>query len=917
MKMSENVDHVEPSCYPSTSDSASMQSSPPSLTQAQIAPSINQSIMRLDLETKGGREELRVRCHLCNEELLLSSFVDLPCSHRFCNRCASMNGGTQLCPLCLNEFAASTVCDLMPSRSTVVYPDRRPEISNISVDTAFSIWNPLLPKSQKFDVARNTHSSPPPPPVFSPSSPAVDAVGCLPTPPLFPAPSSINWNTAPTVSIRSPMDFSYLKCSMCAEEGARASVRCEQCQETLCSDCVLAHYRVRVTRDHHLSPIETFKNLTLSQPPVLPDRAKFDEAPNGEACPIHDAPLVCVCKTCANSSLCHLCVTDHSKHHLIPHGDLRSAVLILIAETKHDQKNLEDSLETVRGMTERVDASVQAVVRELCSEIHMHIGALEERKRDLLHRVDTIHQTKIQTLKAQSERIAQRLACLSDTVKLAELAASSSDGTDVALRSSFDTLMNILREPAVYLPPNETDLIKFIPPDTSLITRVRNIGELVSGACARTSHIIGEGYRRAIRDRLCSIFVQTRDACGYACTSFAHTLTAVLSGPDSQSVQVQLIERETGVYCLNYVPVQEGNHVLDILIRGVSISGCPTTIRVRKGRNYSSMVRTGPLFSFGSEGSGDGQLCRPWGICCDNKGRILVADRSNNRIQIFNKDGNFLFKFGSAGSRPGQFDRPAGIAVNSMNDIIIADKDNHRVQVFSEVGEFLFKFGERGRVPGMFNYPWGVAVNSFNQIAVSDTRNHRVQIFSPQGQYIRKCGFETSLFYKNLDSPRGVCYLHDGQLIITDFNNHRLAVVSRGTSEMKCFGSEGESEGFFCRPQGVTTDNEGHILVCDSRNNRIQVLNADDMHCVAAFGGIRNQPGTADSTNNTFGAAQSSMSTSGASPSLTDTLTTSPENHALLDASSTSSLDRPTDLCVSPDGLIYVVDFGNNCIRVY
>lgn len=28
-------------------------------------------------------------------------------------------------------------------------------------------------------------------------------------------------------------------------------------------------------------------------------------------------------------------------------------------------------------------------------------------------------------------------------------------------------------------------------------------------------------------------------------------------------------------------------------------------------------------------------------------------------------------------------------------------------------------------------------------------------------------------------------------------------------------------------------------------------------------------------------------------------------------------LDRPTDLCVSPDGLIYVVDFGNSCVRVY
>ena len=28
-------------------------------------------------------------------------------------------------------------------------------------------------------------------------------------------------------------------------------------------------------------------------------------------------------------------------------------------------------------------------------------------------------------------------------------------------------------------------------------------------------------------------------------------------------------------------------------------------------------------------------------------------------------------------------------------------------------------------------------------------------------------------------------------------------------------------------------------------------------------------------------------------------------------------LDRPTDIAVSPDGRVYVVDFGNNCIRVF
>lgn len=35
------------------------------------------------------------------------------------------------------------------------------------------------------------------------------------------------------------------------------------------------------------------------------------------------------------------------------------------------------------------------------------------------------------------------------------------------------------------------------------------------------------------------------------------------------------------------------------------------------------------------------------------------------------------------------------------------------------------------------------------------------------GQFIRKCGFDSAHFYKHLDSPRGLCYLPDGQLLIT------------------------------------------------------------------------------------------------------------------------------------------------------
>ncbi|PAV59636.1 hypothetical protein WR25_21233 isoform A [Diploscapter pachys] len=271
-------------------------------------------------------------------------------------------------------------------------------------------------------------------------------------------------------------------------------------------------------------------------------------------------------------------------------------------------------------------------------------------------------------------------------------------------------------------------------------------------------------------------------------------------------------------------------------------NGCPEPSQIRStsaaGRDYAEIMQNGPLFSFGSEGSGDGQLCRPWGIVIDKRYRVVVADRSNNRIQIFNKDGKYLTKFGTSGNAKGQFNRPAGVCVNSHNHIIVADKDNHRIQVFTENGEFILEFGCRGRQNSHFNYPWGVATNQFNHIAVTDTRNHRIQIFDASGQFLRKVGYEHNYFFKNLDSPRGIVFTRDDNVMVTDFNNHRVAILPKigYPNELKVFGSEGTDGGQFMRPQGMTIDHMGNILVCDSKNNRIQVFTPDEYRCIAVFG---------------------------------------------------------------------------------
>ena len=94
----------------------------------------------------------------------------------------------------------------------------------------------------------------------------------------------------------------------------------------------------------------------------------------------------------------------------------------------------------------------------------------------------------------------------------------------------------------------------------------------------------------------------------------------------------------------------------------------------------------------GKQGSANGELNRPWGVCAIPDGGFCVADRSNNRIQFFAGDGDHWLTFPpptgdneqpTNSDEIGKFNRPAGVAFTffPLAAIVVADKDNHRIQV--------------------------------------------------------------------------------------------------------------------------------------------------------------------------------------------------------------------------------------------
>lgn len=88
----------------------------------------------------------------------------------------------------------------------------------------------------------------------------------------------------------------------------------------------------------------------------------------------------------------------------------------------------------------------------------------------------------------------------------------------------------------------------------------------------------------------------------------------------------------SGTINASWMPTQEGTHTVNVLLRGKHIRGSPFVVQAFRIRDYTN-VRN-PLMVLGGEGEEEGRLCRPWGVAVDKRGNIVVADRSNNRIQV-------------------------------------------------------------------------------------------------------------------------------------------------------------------------------------------------------------------------------------------------------------------------------------------
>jgi len=105
----------------------------------------------------------------------------------------------------------------------------------------------------------------------------------------------------------------------------------------------------------------------------------------------------------------------------------------------------------------------------------------------------------------------------------------------------------------------------------------------------------------------------------------------------------------------------------------------------------------------------------PCDVTVAANGDFFVADgHGNSRVAKFSTDGTFVKAWGTKGTGRGEFDVPHSIAIDSQERLFVADRSNNRIQIFDQDGGYLEEWTQ-------FGSPSGIFISDDDMIYVADS----------------------------------------------------------------------------------------------------------------------------------------------------------------------------------------------------
>ncbi len=178
----------------------------------------------------------------------------------------------------------------------------------------------------------------------------------------------------------------------------------------------------------------------------------------------------------------------------------------------------------------------------------------------------------------------------------------------------------------------------------------------------------------------------------------------------------------------------------------------------------------------------------------------------------------------------------AGVAVDSNDNVYAYNRSEHQLMIFDSDGNFLNTWDE------VFAGPHGIHVGPDDSVYLADRDAHTVMKYNTDGNMTLKIGTgrpSDTGYTTNAEPvphaagpfnlPTGIAVSDEGDIFISDgYGNARVHRYTDTGSLLLSWGLPGKvNPGDFHLPHGIGIDHDGFVLVCDRENDRVQVFDQE------------------------------------------------------------------------------------------
>ena len=637
-----------------------------------------------------------------------------------------------------------------------------------------------------------------------------------------------------------------VQCEKC-KKSRTATKFCRGCGKFVCEKCVKMHSEWDEFSNHE---VVSMKQVQSNVKQLVPPKKEVTLY-----CSLHPGKeLDLYCETCGELICLHCTIKKHKDHQYDLVGDTFQRHK---AEITASLEPVEKQLGVVTKALEQLDMrsleldDLQATLEDnIQRQIRMLQELLEARKAELINQLQQLIQVKKKNLAAQKDEVetvhAQLASCLSF---VRESLRTGSQGEVIKMKKAVTKQIKEMTgnfKPDM-LPPCEPADVKFMA-SSEFASACQQFGRVyLQEVSPEKCRATGKGLEVAKLGKRATAVIHVVDLKGKACSTPVESLICELvSESTGEKIDCSVKKaKASGQYEISYQATSRGRHQLHIKVEGDHIKGSPFPVTVKL-----------PIEKFGTSIKTISGVKYPWGVAFNSKGNIIVAEYYGHCISIFNPKGEKIKSFGSRGSGRGQLNSPEGVAVDDGDNILVSDYGNNRIQKFTCCGKFIAavkinnpvgiaihpqrknvyvvkysdyciqilnpdltfssSFGSYGSGDGQFNAPFDVAFDSTGNVYVVDYSIDHIQVFTAEGKFLRK--FEKhggkQLTSVTIDS--------EDVVYVTDYSNQCVSVYSRKGKFLTSFGTRGTGPGQFSNPRGIAVDKNGVVYVADASNNRLQ-----------------------------------------------------------------------------------------------